>query len=1142
MPTAASHRPYAAHPHLHEDLLVFTADRDVWTAPVGGGEARRFTDDGAPAAHPRISPDGTLLAWTSHRDGAPEAYVAPLAGGPPRRLTHFGHARTRVAGWTPQGEVLVLSAQHTHSPLATWAWAVAVDGGAPRRLPYGPVGDLAPGPDGAVLVRSVTMFPQAAYWKRYRGGAVGRLWLAREDGRTDPPTFARFAPAGHDERAADLECPLWLGGPGPGGAPTPDARIGYLSDAGGRARLWSSAPDGSDPRPHTPDGAHPGFAARNATTDGTRVVYQSGGDLWLVADTAPGTEPVRVDLRLPGVRRGRAPYRVRGADWTGDFGAAHTGVGCLLEIRGTVHLWPGHEGPDAGSGGAVVLSARPGVRCRMPRALGESGGVGWVSDVDGADALEVLDAGAVSDLVAPTLGSGRAGCPPRVLASGRLGRVLEWQAAPDGRTAAVAAHDGRVLVVDLPTGRVTEVDRSVHEEVTGLAFSPDSRWLGWSHPGPEGLRQIRLARVGGGGPVVEATCGRFRDESPAFTPDGAHLAFVSDRVFDPEYQTHVLDLAFLAAKRPHLLTLRADSPSPLLEPGPGTAPAAATTTTVETEGLSERIVPFPVEAAEYGHLTAAGACLLWIRTPLTGTLGDRWAGSAVAPPRPRIESWDLATGTLGTVREGVDAYEVSGAGRHVLVRDGAELVLRALDAVPRAAAGRPLAEGGPPTDDLGAGDGGRERAVPLAPIAVTVDPAAEWAQAFAEDERLMRDNVWRPDLPQLDGDGPWARYRPLLDRIGCAGEFTDLLWDVHGDLGWSHAYVWPRADPGAGAGRGRPGLLGADLVRSADGAWRIARIVPGESSVPAARSPLAAPGTGIRAGDALVAVDGRPVDPAAGPAPDLWGTAGRAVELTVRPAAGGADRRVTVVPLASETALRHQDLIRGRRDRVRERSAGRLGYLHVPDMVASGWAQLHRDLRAEAGADGLLVDFRGNSGGHLSALVLERIARRPVGWQLRRGGRPESYPALAARGPLVFLADELSGSDGDNVVAAVRAGALGPVIGVRTWGGVRGMEVAHGLVDGTRLVHPRGAFWFAHGGWDLENRGVEPDLEVVLAPHHRAAGEDPQLDAAIAVALDALAVTPPLRAPAPPARPGAPLHRPVSSTDIRQTPPSAVTR
>ncbi|MEU0629299.1 PDZ domain-containing protein [Streptomyces sp. NPDC005989] len=1123
MPSVSSVRPYAAYPHLHGDLLVFTADNEVWGVPTSGGRARPLTADGARVSHPRISPDGTLLAWTSARCGPPEAYVVALDGGAPRRLTYFGHPRTRVAGWTPRGEVLVLSAQHTHSPLATWVWAVPPDGGPARRLPYGPAGDVAHSPHGEVLLRSVTLLPQAAYWKGYRGGAVGRLWIAGP-GEDHDVRFSRFVPEGHGDREASLECPLWV--TGREGSRAQAGRIAYLSDAGGRSRLWSSLPDGSDPRPHTPDGAHPAFAARDAASDGTRVVHQGGGDLWLLADTSPDTEPERVDVRLTGARIHRLPYSISAAEWTGDFAAGASGVGCLLEVRGTVHLL---SGPGAAP---VVLSDRPGVRCRLPRALGSTGGTAWVSDIAGADALEVV-AGPGHHLPGAVAGPGPdAPSPPCVLAADRLGRVLELRPSPDGGSLAVAAHDGRVLVVDVGSGKVVELDRSAYEEVTGLAFSPDSAWLAWSHPGPEGLRRIKIARADGGGPVIDATDGRFCDSSPVFTPDGGHIAFVSDRVFDPEYQTHVLDLAFLAARRPFLLTLGGDRPSLLDERGPGgatdgTVPAS---TSVDVGGLQERIVALPVRAADYSRLTAVDGALLWIRTPATGTIGDRWAETAT-PPRPCIERWDLRTRTLTTLREGADAYEVTGDGSHMLVRDGRDLLVRAV---------RPD-RAGPAAGAPGEGLDGApaELTVDLARIRVTVDPAAEWAQAFAEDERLMRENIWCVGLPELGGlpapDGipesggpveshgladpsgqsPWARRQPLLERIGSPEEFADLLWDTHGDLGCSHAYVWPRTTT---AEAERPGLLGADLARDEDGTWRIARIVPAESSAPGARSPLAAPGMGLRAGDVLLAVDGRPVDPEAGPSPLLWGTADRPVELTVRPASGGPVRSTIVVPLASETALRYHALIRDRRARVREGGGGRLGYLHVPDMVANGWAQLHRDLRAEAGADGLLVDFRENSGGHLSALVLERLARRPVGWQLRRGSRPQSYPALAARGPLVFLADEFSGSDGDNVVAAVRAMGLGPVVGVRTWGGVRGMEVGHSLVDGTRLVHPRGAFWFAHGGWGLENHGVEPDIEVTVAPHERAAGDDPQLDAAIAVALAECERTPPVRSPELPTR------------------------
>ncbi|WP_424216096.1 S41 family peptidase (plasmid) [Streptomyces sp. BI20] len=1104
-PTAGD-LPYAAHPHLHGNHLVFTADGHVWHAPLTGGTAHRVTD-GAPGkvGHPRISPDGRLLAWTWDRDGAPEAYLAPLDGSAPaRRLTHLGHPRTRVAGWTPDGELLVLSAQHGVSPLDTRAWTLPPTGGAPRPLPYGPVGDLAAGPDGRTVLRTVTMFPANAHWKGYRGGAAGRLWI------TDPtlhpadgphrPGFRPLVPEGHGgPYPTGLEHPVWWADPeGP--------RVGFLSEADGRSRLWSCRPDGTDPRPHTPTDAHPDTGARDAAGDGTRVVYQSAGEIWLLPDAEEGTRPVRVDLRLPGPRPGRAPHRVSAAHPSTTVGAGPPGTVGVLEVRGTVHLLTDPDAP------AHAVAGRPGVRRRLPAALGDTGReLIWVSDTAGPDALEIAPAPGPHPTRSPAPAPS-----PRVLAAGRLGRVLELRPAPDGRTAAVAAHDGRLLLVDTTTGTVTEVTHSAHEEVTGLAYSPDSSWLAWSHPGPAGLRRIRILRIADATPgrtpeVIDATDGRFRDLAPAFTPDGAHLAFLSDRVFDPEYQTHILGLALVDCHRPHLLTLTAHTPSPLLTPLPRTEPPAPgpPRTDVDTTDLHQRIVPFPVPGATYTALDRTADGLLWTRAPLTGTTGDRWA-PAGPPPRPVLEHWHADTRTVTVRHEGLDAFTVTDAGRAVLIRDGAALTLLPLTPPPARPAEPRCFE---------------PRPVDLARTETTVDPPAEWAASHAEDERLMRDNVWHPDLPTLGtgrpgpDPGPWARRRHLLDRIGTPEEFLDLLWDTHGDLRTSHAYAWPRPTPHHGP---RAGLLGADLAPDADGHWRILRIVPGDSSVPAARSPLAAPGTGLRAGDALLRIDGRPVDPAAGPAPLLWGTAERPVELTVRPADAGPERTVTVTPLASETALRGQDLIRTRRARVHTAAPGRLGYVHVPDMLATGWATLHRDLRAETTADALLVDLRGNSGGHLAPHVLELLARTPLGWHARRGATPLPMPDPAPRGPLVFLADEFCGSDGDNAVAMIRARALGPVVGARTWGGVRGMEIAHTLVDGTRLVHPRGAFWTEHGGWELENRGVEPDIEIVTTPHERAAGADPALDRAIALALHTLAHTPPHTPP--PLPPPSPRH------------------
>jgi tricorn protease len=291
----------------------------------------------------------------------------------------------------------------------------------------------------------------------------------------------------------------------------------------------------------------------------------------------------------------------------------------------------------------------------------------------------------------------------------------------------------------------------------------------------------------------------------------------------------------------------------------------------------------------------------------------------------------------------------------------------------------------------------------------------------------------------------------------------------------------------------------------------------------------------VRPGDELVAVDGQPVDPVRGPWPLLAGAAGKPAELTVR-RADGEQRRVVVVPLRDERRLRYQDQVAAKRRLVRELSDGRLGYLHIPDMVGEGWAHFHRDLRTELWFSGLIMDVRGNSGGHISQLVVEKLARRVIGWDVGRGVQPASYPMEARRGPMVTVADEFAGSDGDIVTAVIRLLGLGPVVGTRTWGGVIGIDgiPGHELVDGTHMTVPRYACWFEDFGWGVENYGVDPDVEVLNTPDDWAAGRDPQLETAVRLALEALekhpAASPPdpsdpatrpsrLRPPLPPRRP-----------------------
>ncbi|MDG4862761.1 S41 family peptidase, partial [Streptomyces sp. T-3] len=250
-----------------------------------------------------------------------------------------------------------------------------------------------------------------------------------------------------------------------------------------------------------------------------------------------------------------------------------------------------------------------------------------------------------------------------------------------------------------------------------------------------------------------------------------------------------------------------------------------------------------------------------------------------------------------------------------------------------------------------------------------------------------------------------------------------------------------------------------------------------------------------------------------GPGPLLVGAAGKPVELLIAPSGGGDPRHAVVVPLDDEEPLRYHAWVADRRAYVHAVSRGRLGYLHVPDMQAPGWAQIHRDLRVEVAREGLIVDVRENRGGHTSQLVVEKLARRIVGWDLPRGMRASSYPVDAPRGPVVSVANEFSGSDGDIVNAAIKALGIGPVVGTRTWGGVVGIDSRYRLVDGTLVTQPKYAIWLEGYGWGVENYGVDPDVEVVVAPHDYAAGRDPQLDEAVRLALAELDETPAKSAP-----------------------------
>jgi tricorn protease len=1104
---------YLRFPHIANDLVVFVAADDVWLAPAAGGRAWRFTSDEAQAATPRLTPDGTQVAWASARDGSAEVYAASLADGTSTRLTYWGTSSARVSGWTPAGEVLAVTAANEpffyYSRARVLATALSGRPGAERVLPFGPVSDLSLGAsDGTVGLLTGTLgsvFVDPAYWKRYRGGTAGRLWVGPATAIvSDAPGAAGGISGGFRRVLADLPAqfasPMIVAG-----------RLAFISDHEGTGNVYSCALDGGDLRRHTD---HEGWYARQASTDGQRIVYARGGELWLL-DDLQAAGPARLDITLGSPVRGRAPRLVTAEDHVGSLSVDRGGRASAVEVRGTVHWLTHRDGP------ARAVSVVPGARARFPQVLGTGGQVVWATDADGSDALEI----APGDPASPADPAAAA----RRIAAGQVGRITGLAAAPDGSAVAVAAQDGQLRVVDVGSGQVREIAVSGNGLATGLAWSPDSAWLAWSqpaeHPGGSNLsplRRLRLARIADG-QVFDVTDGRFTDTEPVFTLDGKYLAFLSMRDFDPVYDAHFFDLTFPYGARPYLLPLDGTTPSPFAPelggrpiggpadqhagpPAAGGEPANAgdraadaaavgdeqqvPPVPVQTAGMADRVVALPVPEARYSGLRAVKDGLAWLRQPVRGNLGIGGARPADDAPRPVLERFDFPQREVCELAEEADWFEASADGTRLVTSDHGKLTVIPAERT----------AGGDNPDDKIEIDRSRARFL--------FDPAAAWRQAYAEAGRIMRHDFWVPDMADVDWDAAQDEYRPLLDRITSQSEFVDVLWEVFGELGTSHAYA--RA-PGRGTPADGLGLLGADIERSED-AWRLTRVVRGDTSDPRARAPLAAPGAGIAPGDVLLAVDGRPVGPD-GPGPLLTGAAGKPVELTVAPADGSRPRSVPVVPLRSDTRLRYLDWVHAKRAQVRELSGGRLGYLHVPDMVSQGWADFHRDLRTEMLRDALIVDVRGNGGGHTSELVVEKLARRIIAWDVPSGLIPATYPNDAPRGPVVAIADEYAGSDGDIVAGAIRLLGLGPVVGARTWGGVIGFDDEHELIDGTQITVPRLAFWFEEYGWGVENHGIDPDVEVIMSPDDWAAGRDTQLETAVRLALEALQQRPAVRPP-----------------------------
>jgi tricorn protease len=1058
---------YVRTPTIAGDRIVFACEDDLWSVDAGGGVARRLTTLEGECGLPRFSPDGARLAFVARAEGNPELYEMPAQGGAAQRLTHLGSEMVYCCGWAPDGGSIYFTsdaaAPFVKVPLA---FRVAAGGGEPVELGIGHALTVDVAPHGGKLIGRNAIDP--ARWKRYRGGTAGHLWVdARGDGE-----YVRIC----RELDGNLAWPMWLG-----------ERVLFLSDHDGIANLYSVRADGSDLQRHTDERDH---YARFPHTDGTRVVYACGGELVLL-DPRTGSV-ARVAVEMPSNAPEIARRFVDASELLESFTVSHDGTALGIVSRGRVYTMPLWEEAVVEHPGAAA--GQDGARRRLLTWLHDDARVAYVDDSAGYERVAVapLDQSAA----------------PEYVTRDDAGILHELVASPAGTRLAFANNRHELWMLDLGAAP-RRLDQSIGERINDLAFSPDGRWLAYVWSPKTHTTTIRLVECETGR-IVDATSALREDRSPAWDPEGKYLYFISTRDFHPVYDALQFELSFPEASKPYLVTLRREHPNPFVaKPAPLHKPRGdddddddddrkrpKPEVVVEADGLPQRMLAFPVDEGAYDRIAAAKGRALFSRFPVRGIRpGDR---ESPEDSEGELQAYDFEQQRTATLATEIEDFGLGPDARTLVYLSHGKL--RAIDA------GADLPDEG--DDEKAPQEIGRRTGwLDLGRISVLVEPRAEWRQMLREAWRLQRENFWDPRMSGVDWDEVLPRYEALLPLVRTRNELSDVIWEMQGELGTSHAYE-------TGGDKPLPpqykrGFLGADVVwDDAAQGYRVERILRGDPWNREADSPLAEPGVDVEAGDVILAIGGRAVSAQTGTGALLVNEAGRDVVLTIR-RPSRTPHRVVVRTLKDERMLRYRGWVEAKRAFVHRETHGRVGYLHIPDMGPWGFAEFHRGYLGEFDCDGLIVDVRYNRGGHVSALLLEKLARKRVGYDVSRWGPPFPYPEESVAGPMVAVTNQFAGSDGDIFSHCFKLYGLGPLVGMRTWGGVIGINPRHRLVDGSETTQPEYSFWFTDAGWGVENYGTDPTHEVDVAPQDTARGADPQLDAALRLIDEALQQTPP---------------------------------
>lgn len=1070
-------------PTLSRSQIAFAYGGDIWIVGREGGVAQRLVTGTDLLSGPIFSPDGSMVAYSGNYNGNVDVYVVSAAGGEPRRLTYHPGADVAV-GWTPDGKaVLFRSRRFSHSD-PDQLYTVPVTGGFPKELPLPMAEDGSFSPDGTHLAYE-PIFQWEPDWKHYHGGQTLKVWIA---------DLADSSVVQIPRENSNDKNPMWVRN-----------KIYFLSDRNGPVTLFVYDPATSKVSQVIQNSD--GFDISSAAAGPGAIIYAQFGVLHLY-DLQTGKDQV-VPVQVAGDMPQLQPHFVKVAKQIQNSSISPTGKRAVFEAHGEILTVPKEKGDIRN------ITQTPGIEERDPAWSPDGQSIAYFSDESGEYALHVRNQNGLGPIKKINLGQ-----PPSFFYS------PIW--SPDSKKIAYSDKRLNIWYVDLDHPTPVKVDTDHYSDglfgdSANCRWSPDNQWLTYTKNLPNHLSAVFVYSLATH-KATQLTDGMSDALYPAFDPSGKYLYFtnstnvgLSATNFDMTSDAHPI------TRNVYVVVLRKDLPSPIAPESDDEKSAAdkkkddsasadssdetktesksagkteeksdaakkaakkPVVVTIDFDNIDQRILSLPIPAQNYLALSVGKSGVLYLTQ---GEIVDLHDG----PPKVTIQQFDLKDRKTKKLLDGVSSFALSDDGSSMLYKTGDSWFINPADAPPKPAKGM----------------------LKTADMEVKVDPRAEWKQMYHEVWRIERDFFYDPNYHGLNIQQAEQHFQPYLDGLASRDDLNYLFREMLSYMSVGHMFVRGGEEPKVP--HVSVGLLGADYTIE-NNRYRFTKIYNGENWNPELHAPLTQPGVNVNVGDYLLAVNGHNVTAADNLYSFFEETAGKQTFLKVGPNPDGAKSRdVTVVPLDSEANLRNLDWIEGNRRLVDKLSGGKLAYVYLPDTGGGGFKNFNRYYFAQVGKDGAIIDERFNHGGQIADYIINYLHTPPMNMEVTREGHKSVHPSEAIYGPKVMIINQFAGSGGDAMPWLFRKAGIGPLVGMRTWGGLVGIGGYPPLMDGGSVTAPRDALYGLHGHWVVENHGIPPDYEIDQDPKLVREGKDPQLEKAIQVEMELLQKQPPPHYPQP---------------------------